>query len=279
MLPPPISLPFSTRSYACAQHLARADLPAGPCRSRCGDVNGWCIATQRCSSAFHSSSGKSVTHVNAKSSVLSQPCALGDVQAQLPEHLRRGVGRAARHQQQVGRRRRRPASSAARDGRLARRLERRTLHGVAAPARPHQAAGALRPSPPRRASSSCLREKPPPPGTTNPRTTPPPATASRNTPNVDAANTRRQVARSPCRRAGRACRTRTSRSRRRRTCAANGIVIVAADDARTPRGSAARSMANTSSRVANDISTSICVNSGWRSARRSSSRKHCTIWK
>ena len=28
-----------------------------------------------------------------------------------------------------------------------------------------------------------------------------------------------------------------------------------------------------------DISTSICVNSGWRSARRSSSRKHLTIWK
>ena len=38
-------------------------------------------------------------------------------------------------------------------------------------------------------------------------------------------------------------------------------------------------VANTSSRVANDISTSICVNSGWRSARRSSSRKHFTIWK
>ncbi len=31
--------------------------------------------------------------------------------------------------------------------------------------------------------------------------------------------------------------------------------------------------------VANEISTSTCVNSGWRSARRSSSRKHWTIWK
>ena len=38
-------------------------------------------------------------------------------------------------------------------------------------------------------------------------------------------------------------------------------------------------VAKTRSRVANDISTSICVNSGWRSARRSSSRKHFTIWK
>ena len=37
--------------------------------------------------------------------------------------------------------------------------------------------------------------------------------------------------------------------------------------------------AKTISRVANDISTSICVNSGCRSARRSSSRKHFTIWK
>ena len=35
---------------------------------------------------------------------------------------------------------------------------------------------------------------------------------------------------------------------------------------------------STSSRSTNDISQSIWVNSGWRSARRSSSRKHFTIW-
>jgi len=28
----------------------------------------------------------------------------------------------------------------------------------------------------------------------------------------------------------------------------------------------------------NEVSQSICVNSGWRSARRSSSRKHLVIW-
>ncbi|MNR19307.1 hypothetical protein D3C85_1360920 [compost metagenome] len=30
--------------------------------------------------------------------------------------------------------------------------------------------------------------------------------------------------------------------------------------------------------VRNEVSQSICVNSGWRSARRSSSRKHLVIW-
>ena len=35
----------------------------------------------------------------------------------------------------------------------------------------------------------------------------------------------------------------------------------------------------TASSSANDISRSICVNSGCRSARRSSSRKHLAIWK
>ena len=40
----------------------------------------------------------------------------------------------------------------------------------------------------------------------------------------------------------------------------------------------ASTTANTSSSVTKDISRSICVNSGWRSARRSSSRKHLTIW-
>ena len=38
-------------------------------------------------------------------------------------------------------------------------------------------------------------------------------------------------------------------------------------------------ISSTSSCSTNDISQSICVNSGWRSARRSSSRKQRTIWK
>jgi len=33
-----------------------------------------------------------------------------------------------------------------------------------------------------------------------------------------------------------------------------------------------------SSSARKEVSMSICVNSGWRSARRSSSRKHFTIW-
>ena len=35
----------------------------------------------------------------------------------------------------------------------------------------------------------------------------------------------------------------------------------------------------TSSISTNDISRSSCVNSGWRSARRSSSRRQLAIWK
>ena len=42
---------------------------------------------------------------------------------------------------------------------------------------------------------------------------------------------------------------------------------------------AARSASKIVSMRGNDISTSTCVNSGWRSARRSSSRKQRTIWK
>jgi hypothetical protein len=38
-------------------------------------------------------------------------------------------------------------------------------------------------------------------------------------------------------------------------------------------------IAKMSSWLTKDISTSIWVNSGWRSRRRSSSRKHFTIWK
>ncbi|MDT4880937.1 hypothetical protein FQZ97_1167410 [compost metagenome] len=37
-------------------------------------------------------------------------------------------------------------------------------------------------------------------------------------------------------------------------------------------------MSRMSSSVRNEVSISICVNSGWRSARRSSSRKHLVIW-
>ena len=48
---------------------------------------------------------------------------------------------------------------------------------------------------------------------------------------------------------------------------------------RQPRAVTSSSTASTSSMPTNDISRSICVNSSWRSARWSSSRKQRAIWK
>ena len=56
----------------------------------------------------------------------------------------------------------------------------------------------------------------------------------------------------------------------------NGVVIVLPITANTSCISGSIRLKIVSGR-ANDISTSTCVNSGWRSARRSSSRKHLQI--
>ena len=60
-----------------------------------GEVNGWCIENQRCSSPFHSSSGKSVTQRNANCVRVQQVLLLRDRQPQLPEQLGRRLGRPA----------------------------------------------------------------------------------------------------------------------------------------------------------------------------------------
>ena len=60
MLPPPISEPLSTMSYALARTLPGSVSSSGRSSSS-GAVNGWCIADQRFSSLSHSSIGKSVT--------------------------------------------------------------------------------------------------------------------------------------------------------------------------------------------------------------------------
>mmetsp|Transcript_33434 Transcript_33434/g.56144 ORF Transcript_33434/g.56144 Transcript_33434/m.56144 type:complete len:201 (+) Transcript_33434:177-779(+) len=55
-LPPPISTPFHTMSYACARAVLRSLTSSG-----CGAVKGWCRASSRSSSALYSNIGKSVT--------------------------------------------------------------------------------------------------------------------------------------------------------------------------------------------------------------------------
>mmetsp|Transcript_25284 Transcript_25284/g.54992 ORF Transcript_25284/g.54992 Transcript_25284/m.54992 type:complete len:230 (+) Transcript_25284:472-1161(+) len=59
-LPPPISTPFHTMSYACARAVRRSAMSAG-----LGAVKGWCSASRRSSSALYSNIGKSVTHSRA----------------------------------------------------------------------------------------------------------------------------------------------------------------------------------------------------------------------
>ena len=117
-----------------------------------------------------------------------------------------------------------------------------------------------------------------PPGTTKPRTSPPASIASRNTREVRRGERRREVLQSPSRAQVRLVGSVASRSPRR-TASAETAAAPRARPAPSAAPSAARACAKTRSSVANEISRSTCVNSGWRSARRSSSRKHFAIWK
>ena len=125
-------------------HLARRRLRACAMSSSIGLVNGWCIGDHRLSSASHSSSGKSTTQRNSNWSGSSRLEPLRDAQPQLAEHLRRRVGLARRHHQQVaaagGRAHQRRA-----DRLLAHRLQDRALHAAfRGVARPDQALRAER---------------------------------------------------------------------------------------------------------------------------------------
>ena len=92
------------------------------------------------------------------------------------------------------------------------------------------------------------------------------------------AERRRQIADLHARSAGPACRTRTSRSPRR-TASAGTAAAPSRPISASSRSHQRLDGREHESSVANDISRSTCVNSGCRSARRSSSRKHLTIWK
>ena len=166
---------------AAVQHevvgLARAPRPdrsrAGPTSSSSGEVNGWCIESQRCSSSFHSNSGKSTTQRNSNCVGIEQVLLLRDAAAAAaPSSFDVAVGWPGRHQQQiVGAARRRARAPRGAPPRSA--PSRRALNGGLAGARPDQARRRRAASPDRRARRARCASSSSPPGTTKPRTTPP----------------------------------------------------------------------------------------------------------
>ena len=177
----------------------------------------------------------------------------------------------------------RPSSPSARPSASARRRRRGT--SPPCPSSPSavrlSTSRPLAPAPFASASSSsiCLRDSAAPPGTRMPRTRSPRAMAACTNGELARAEHRCHVAQSRVRSAGRAGRSRSAPSRRRTSCAGT------ATRPRTP--AACQSVGDQPLGHAtgcppaptNDASMSICVNSGWRSARRSSSRKQRAIWK
>ena len=152
------------------------------------------------------------------------------------------------------------------------------LHGAFLPRAPRpgptrRAASPARPA--RRAPAASTRA---PPGTTKPRTSPPAASASGRRVNSESANaSERSRISMPHAQVGlvrSVLRDRLGVRHAAGTAAARSRPMSAIS-----RSISGSMVANTRSSVANDISRSTCVNSGCRSARRSSSRKHLTIWK
>ena len=76
--------------------------------SRRGAVNGWCSASQRCSSSFHSNIGKSTTHSSVVAARRHEAEAARELQAQLAERAGRRRP-AGRRRSAAGRRAARPA--------------------------------------------------------------------------------------------------------------------------------------------------------------------------
>ena len=127
-------------------------------------------------------------------------------------------------------------------------------------------------------SSSLFRESAAPPGTRRPRTVPPLVSALSNGTNPDPAPRSRGPT-AAGRSGGPAGRSRRASHRLARTSAAETARSRRCPPRRRPRRAPPPPCRSTSSSVGKDISMSICVNSGCRSARRSSSRKQRAIWK
>ena len=277
MLPPPISQPFSTRSYACARTRPGSVSSSGSPR-RAGAVNGWCIESPAL-----------LLLVPLEQREIHDPGErelVGRQQAQLPARWPAAAAPAASRWHRPGR----PRAAAGRPARGARRLEhaatavfadgleRRALDAPSALRRTHTSPRA----------PSCLglldqlvelaARRAPGARHDEARAPRPPLPTPRGTARTPSRGTGPRRPRSACRTAGPACRIRTAPSPPRTACGGNGAAT-STPISREDGGDAAARSARRSVLVANDISTSTCVNSGWRSARRSSSRKHRAIWK
>jgi hypothetical protein len=115
-------------------------------------------------------------------------------------------------------------------------------------------------------------------GTTMPMTRPPASTAPRKTLNSDAfAHSSTPTSSSPNRMSGLSTPKRSIASLQ--AMRGNGVGSSTWSASRNVSASARSQAAKTSSSSTKDISMSSCVNSGWRSARRSSSRKQRATWK
>ena len=105
MLPPPISEPFTTMSYALLlidSTTACSRLSSFGRSSSSGAVNGWCVETNRLSSSLHSNSGKLTTQTQANSVEGCSLHVLGHLQAQFAKDLVNDL-RACRPRRRGGR--------------------------------------------------------------------------------------------------------------------------------------------------------------------------------
>ena len=234
--------------------------------SPAGAVNGWCSASQRFSSSFHSNSGQSTIQTRRFS-----PSGRSGRSAR-PRSSRICPSTASVDR---GACRRRAAA-----GRPPRRRARGSASASSASLR-NLAVGERQPSPSRKAQtrpfapSSWAREIRPSSserGTSRlpalmPRTTPPPSSTERKTLNSVSRERRRRGRPAPGRSAGRAGRCRSGASPRRRRIRCIGSLDLGPPTASKTWASSRSLTAITSSTSTNDISTSSWVNSGWRSAR------------
>mmetsp|Transcript_22825 Transcript_22825/g.70934 ORF Transcript_22825/g.70934 Transcript_22825/m.70934 type:complete len:279 (-) Transcript_22825:561-1397(-) len=275
-LPPPISTPLYTRSYACALAVARS-----PRSSLRGAVKGWCSASRRPSSSLNSNIGKSVTHVSAcRSSTSPRVCATNC-------RTRSRALFATASLSAMSRIRSPSAAPAASSSLAVSSGENPSRIGLAASSSPPAATRAkARPlAPPLIASAATSPlggfrrefEILLPSGTTHALTTPPSATHPEKTLNPHPAT---------------AAETSLSSSAKRVSGLSQPYLPMASSYVMRGKG-VGRSTPSTSLKIAltrsscsarmvswsaNASSMSSCVNSGCRSARRSSSRKHLAIW-
>mmetsp|Transcript_24006 Transcript_24006/g.71211 ORF Transcript_24006/g.71211 Transcript_24006/m.71211 type:complete len:281 (-) Transcript_24006:12-854(-) len=277
-LPPPISTPLYTRSYARAFACLKSPLASA---SSLGAVNGWCTATYRRSSASYSNIGKSTTHSRLCCPGAAKPYTLFATYCRTRSSAAStvGFGPAAMSSRSPG-----FAPAAATTAAACASL-RPSLIGLAASIVPPSPTRMnARPAAPAATASAAtsplglrrLLEMALPSGTRQQRTVPPSSSAAEKTrkPHPRTASDRSDSS-SPYRKSGLSLpylSIASSYVMRR-----NGAwMSMPATFLNTAATSPSISVWICTSSI-NATSRSSCVNSGWRSARRSSSRKQRAI--